>query len=327
MDLFWPISTNSLQYFARWRVRIEQWAAMLKRIAIISCIKTATHPHHITNDNIIKHTTPIVAWRVPIFPGCVAHAIHALLKAEPFDDNDKEEVEELQPLCIVSFFINNEYKLVDEPAFLRWGPAPTCTAERRTSIEFSRTKQEGVNPELARLYCTWQLEEGLPRFEADFAIDAPTFSLLVCLKHPRTPSPPLLVASEPFSRPCCCTFPMLFRPALVKPIRQGHQAGQGANQPSCHQHHQNQPWADCCIQVHSPLSNPIAQRFVLHFEAKFSQVIAAVLTIAVYFYLGRVAVALGSAQLAYFHVVIVFATFVPWFYNQRWELLSFRLIY
>jgi hypothetical protein len=98
---------------------------------------------------------------------------------------------------------------------------------------------------------------------------------------------------------------MLFRPALVKPIRQGHQAGQGANQPRHHQHHQNQPRADCCIQVHSPLSNLIAQRFTLHFEAYSSQVIAAMLTIAVYFYLNRVSVALWSAQHAYFHVVIV----------------------
>jgi hypothetical protein len=67
--------------------------------------------------------------------------------------------------------------------------------------------------------------------------------------------------------------------------------------------------------VCTPLSNPITQRFTLHFEANFSQVIAAVLTIAVYFYLGGVAVALGSAQLAYFHAVNFFATFVPWFFD------------
>ncbi len=41
------------------------------------------------------------------------------------------------------------------------------------------------------------------------------------------------------------------------------------------------------------------------------------LTIVVYFYLGGVAVALGSAQLAYFHAVIVFATFVPRFFDQK----------
>jgi hypothetical protein len=111
-------------------------------------------------------------------------------------------------------------------------------AEQQTSIEFDGTKQEGVNPELARLYCTWQLKEGLPQFDADFAIDA-QFSPLVHLEHPCTPSPPLLVAKKPFSRPCCCAVHMLFRPAPVKPIRQGHQAGQGANQPSCRQHHQN----------------------------------------------------------------------------------------
>jgi hypothetical protein len=75
--------------------------------------------------------------------------------------------------------------------------------------------------------------------------------------------------------------------------------------------------------VRPPLSNLIAQRLTLHFEANFSQVIAAVLTIALYFYLGRVAVALGSTQLAYFHVVIVFATFVPWFFEQKEELQSF----
>jgi hypothetical protein len=66
-----------------------------------------------------------------------------------------------------------------------------------------------------------------------------------------------------------------------------------------------------------PLSNLIAQRFTLHFEANPSQVIVAVLTIAIYFYLGGVAVALGSAQLACFHVVIVFATFVPRFFDRK----------
>jgi hypothetical protein len=69
--------------------------------------------------------------------------------------------------------------------------------------------------------------------------------------------------------------------------------------------------------VRPPLSNPIAQRFTLHFEADSSQVIAAVLTIAIYFYLGGVTVLLGSAQLTYFHAVIVFATFVPWFFDQK----------
>jgi hypothetical protein len=156
-----------------------------------------------------------------------------------------------------------------------------------TSIEFDRTKQEGVNTELACIYPTWQLKEGLPQFNVDFAVNA-CFSPLVCLKRPRTPSPPLLVVNKPFSRPCCCTFPMLFTPAMVKPIGQGHQAGGGANQQSCCQHHQNQPQADCCIQVRPPLSNPIAQRFTLHLEADSSQVITAVLTIAIYFYLGGV---------------------------------------
>jgi hypothetical protein len=66
-----------------------------------------------------------------------------------------------------------------------------------------------------------------------------------------------------------------------------------------------------------PLSNLIAQRFTLYFEANSSQVIVAVLTIAIYFFLGGVAVALGSAQLAYFHVIIVFATFVPQFFDQK----------
>jgi hypothetical protein len=125
------------------------------------------------------------------------------------------------------------------------------------------------------------------------------------------------VANKPFSRPCCCTFPVLLRPALIKPIRQGHQARGGANQPDCHQHHQYCPQADCFIQVHPPLSNLIAQRFTLHFEADSSQVIAAMLTITIYFYLDGVAVVLGSTQLAYFHAVIIFATFVPWFFDQK----------
>jgi hypothetical protein len=46
--------------------------------------------------------------------------------------------------------------------------------------------------------------------------------------------------------------------------------------------------------MHPPLSNLIAQRFTHYFEANSSQVIMAILTIAVYFYLGGVAVALGS---------------------------------
>jgi hypothetical protein len=49
---------------------------------------------------------------------------------------------------------------------------------------------------------------------------------------------------------------------------------------------------------------------IVHVEAKVSQVINAVLTIAVYFYLYGIIVRLGSAQLAYLHAVIVFATFV-----------------
>jgi hypothetical protein len=59
---------------------------------IISCVKTTTHPHCITNNNTVEHTAPIVAQRVPIFPGHVARAAHAVLKAEPVDDNNKEEV-------------------------------------------------------------------------------------------------------------------------------------------------------------------------------------------------------------------------------------------
>ncbi len=88
------------------------------------------HPHCITKDNIVEHTAPIVAQRVPIFPGHVIRAAHAVLKAEPVDANDKEEVEELQPPRIVSFLINNKYKLVNEPALLRQGPAPAHTAKQ-----------------------------------------------------------------------------------------------------------------------------------------------------------------------------------------------------
>jgi hypothetical protein len=130
-------------------------------------------------------------------------------------------------------------------------------AKQQTSIELDGTEQEGVNSRLVGLYHTWQLNEGLPQFDADFAVNA-RFFLLAHLECLHTPLPPLLVANEPSSKPCCCAFPMLFRPAPVKPIRQGHQARQGANQPSCCQHYQNQPRADCRIQVRPPLSNPIA---------------------------------------------------------------------
>jgi hypothetical protein len=44
-----------------------------------------------------------------------------VLKAKPVDNNDKEEVEELQPPHIVSFLIDDEYKLVNKPALLRRG--------------------------------------------------------------------------------------------------------------------------------------------------------------------------------------------------------------
>jgi hypothetical protein len=132
------------------------------RIAIVSCIETAMHPCCITDNNIVEHTAQIVAQRVPIFPGCVACAAHTVLKAEPVNDGNEEEVEGLQPPHIVSFLIDNEYKLVNKPAILRSGPAPARAAEQQTSIKFDGIKQEGINPELARLYRMWQLKEGLP---------------------------------------------------------------------------------------------------------------------------------------------------------------------
>jgi hypothetical protein len=42
-----------------------------------------------------------------------------VLEAKPVNGDDEEEVEELQPPCIVSFLINDEYELVDKPALLR----------------------------------------------------------------------------------------------------------------------------------------------------------------------------------------------------------------
>jgi hypothetical protein len=137
-----------------------------------------------------------------------------VLEAEPVNDNDKEEVEEPRPLCIVSFLIDDKYKFIDEPALLHQGPALARAVKQQTSIKFNGTTQEGVNPELAHLYRTWQLKEGLPQFDVDFAINA-CFSPLVCLKCLHMPLLPLLVANEPFSRPGCCTFPMLFRPATL----------------------------------------------------------------------------------------------------------------
>jgi hypothetical protein len=98
---------------------IKNLTAMPKRIAIVSCIKTTMDPCCITNNDIVKRTAPIVAQRVPIFLGHIAPAPHAVLEVEPVEDNDKEEVEELQPPHIVSFLIDNKYKLIDEPALLR----------------------------------------------------------------------------------------------------------------------------------------------------------------------------------------------------------------
>jgi hypothetical protein len=55
----------------------------------------------------------------------------------------------------------------------------------------------------------------------------------------------------------------------------------------------------------------------VHIEAKVAQVIGAVLTIAIYFYLYGVTAGLGSAQLAYLHAVIIFATFIFQFFSQK----------
>jgi hypothetical protein len=44
-----------------------------------------------------------------------------VLKAEPVNNNNKEEVEELQPPHIVFFLIDDEYKLVNKPALLCQG--------------------------------------------------------------------------------------------------------------------------------------------------------------------------------------------------------------
>jgi hypothetical protein len=89
-----------------------------KRITIVSPIETTMHPCRITNTNIVENTAPIVAQRVPIFPGRVAPVTHVVLKVKPVDNKDKEEVEEPRLPCIVSFLINNEYKLVNKPALL-----------------------------------------------------------------------------------------------------------------------------------------------------------------------------------------------------------------
>jgi hypothetical protein len=46
---------------------------------------------------------------------------------------------------------------------------------------------------------------------------------------------------------------------------------------------------------------------IVHIKAKVSQVIGAVLTIAIYFHLYGITVGLGSAQPGYLHAVIIFA--------------------
>jgi hypothetical protein len=109
---------------------------------------------------------------------------------------------------------------------------------------------------------------------------------------------------------------MLFWPAPAKPTRQGHQVGpRGLHQPNPWQN--NQPQADSChVDLQSP-RYPITKRVSVHIKAKVSQVIGAVLTTAVYFYLYGVTVRLGSAQLAYLHAVSIFATFVFLFFRQK----------
>jgi hypothetical protein len=77
-------------------------------------------------------------------------------------------------------------------------------------------------------------------------------------------------------------------------MRQGHQVG---------------PRGSCCVNE-QPLRSPITKRVTIHIEAKVSQVIGAVLTIAYNFFLYGVSVGVGSTQLAYLHAVIVFETFV-----------------
>jgi hypothetical protein len=53
-----------------------------------------------------------------------------VLEVKPVNNDNKEEVEEPQPPCIVFFLIGNEYKPVDEPALLCQGPAPARAAKR-----------------------------------------------------------------------------------------------------------------------------------------------------------------------------------------------------
>ncbi len=113
--------------------------AMPKRIGIISCIKTNKHPCCITDNDIVEHTAPIVTWNVEIFPGCIACAAHAVLKAKFVNNNNKEEVEELGPPHIISFLINDEYKLVNKPALLRQG-CGCCQATNFNRVQQNRVR-------------------------------------------------------------------------------------------------------------------------------------------------------------------------------------------
>jgi hypothetical protein len=97
---------------------------------------------------------------------------------------------------------------------------------------------------------------------------------------------------------------------------QGHQVGpRGLHQPNCRQN--DQPQADSCHVDLQPPCSLITVRVSVNIKAKVSQVIGSVLTIAVYFYLYGITARLGSAQLAYLHAVIVFATFVFRFFSQK----------
>jgi hypothetical protein len=71
----------------------------------------------------------------------------------------------------------------------------------------------------------------------------------------------------------------------------------------------NWPQDDSCHVNEQPQRSPITERVTVHIKAEVSQVIGAVLRIAIYYYLYGITVGLGSAELAYLHAVIVFATF------------------
>jgi hypothetical protein len=198
-------------------------AALPSRNAIVCHVHT-TLPCCISSANdIVELTVPVVARRVPEVPfflqrDPVVRDALAVFDKQPHGDN--EEVVSKEPGALQHVSVDNAYKLVAEPALLLQRLAAVRFAECCYSAKFDGTDREEVNPELAAIFREFWDKPGKPQFNAALALHA----RLLPLSFYQRPLMPLLVYDQSL-RPCYWAWPILFRPAPVKPTRQGHQVG------------------------------------------------------------------------------------------------------